>query len=360
MRSGLKVSLGALLIASSSNGPSFAQVSAEEHLGALGRLDSALLEDIKPDKKKDTAWTTSSRFKRDLVEMFTDSANETVLELGAHVGYCTRVLSRLFGVVLAVEHSLPVLESNKERNADRSNIVYLNLHTTLDDWAVFVQNRIGVVFIDAAHDYHSVATDIARALAIPSVHTLVLDDYGAEKGVHRAVTEAVAAGHASIRRFVGEAPPWSFSDREVAEWEGVVLSPASRDGSGDNEAVADAVEREMTSRLLNTTWVTFPTGVFNSGYFQPHGMVHLSEPGVGASSYGPLAWRAVSAAEAKVIGAPRVAVLRLEESPYWRAEVKFNRHFTGAVLFRDDGEELVAVRQEMMRVIGDKMLSFLH
>ncbi|CAK0912030.1 unnamed protein product, partial [Prorocentrum cordatum] len=65
--------------------------------------DEGLAKDLLPDKKDD-AWTTSSRFKRDLVELL-GSGGETVLELGAHVGHCTRVLSRLFGAVIAVEHS---------------------------------------------------------------------------------------------------------------------------------------------------------------------------------------------------------------------------------------------------------------
>ena len=33
---------------------------------------------------------------------------------------------------------------------------------------------------------------------------------------------------------------------------------------------------------------------------------------------------------------------------------------TGMALLRNDGVVLVAVRKDMMRVIGDKLLSFLH
>lgn len=307
-----------------------------------------LAKDLLPDKKDD-AWTTSSRFKRDLVELFPSSRGETVLELGAHVGHCTRVLSRLFGAVIAVEHSEAVIDTNVQRTADLPNVVHLRFHTVLDDWGMLARGRIGVVFIDAAHDYHSVRSDIERALAIPTVHTLVLDDFGAERGVRGAVRDVVASGQARLRRHIGESPPWSFSGRTVQDWEGVVLDPVR----GDSLA-----RTGVSASLANTTWVVFPTGVFVSGYFQPHGQIFFDYGGVAASSYGGIAWR--EGAEYLALGAGEVVVLQLERPPGWRAEMKLNEHRTAAILFRSDGQELVMLRQEMMRTVGEKLLSFLH
>mmetsp|Transcript_112064 Transcript_112064/g.327776 ORF Transcript_112064/g.327776 Transcript_112064/m.327776 type:complete len:374 (-) Transcript_112064:145-1266(-) len=318
---------------------------------AEGTLDA----DLRPDKKDD-AWTTSSRFKHDLVELFPQSHGETVLELGAHVGHCTRVLARLFGSVLAVEHSEAVLDTNVQRTADLSNIVHLHFHTVLDDWAVFSRGRIGVVFIDAAHDYHSVRSDIERAVAIPTVHTLVLDDYGAERGVREAVADAVASGVARVRRFVGEPPPWTFAGRTVEDWEGVVLDPLRHNSSEGQASTWGDVQQQRP--LEGSTWVVFPAGVFVSGYFQPHGKLRFDAGGVAASSYGQLAWRRAS--EYDGLGAGEVYVLQLEEPPHWRAEMKLNGHRTAAILFRSDGHELVMLREEMMRTVGEKLLSFLH
>jgi protein-L-isoaspartate O-methyltransferase len=45
-----------------------------------------------------------------------------ILEVGAHLGHCTRVLSRLFQTVLALEHSPHVLKQNALRNADLKNV----------------------------------------------------------------------------------------------------------------------------------------------------------------------------------------------------------------------------------------------
>jgi len=251
--------------------------------------------------------------------------------------------------VIAVEHSEAVIDTNVQRTADLPNVVHLRFHTVLDDWGMLSRGRIGVVFIDAAHDYHSVRSDIERALAIPTVHTLVLDDFGAERGVRSAVQDVLASGQARLRRHIGEGPPWSFAGRTVQDWEGVVLDPV-RGGSLARAGVSES--------LSNTTWIAFPTGVFVSGYFQPHGQIFFDHGGVAASSYGGLAWR--DGAEYRAMGAGEVVVLQLEQPPGWRAEMKLNEHRTAAILFRSDGQELVMLRQEMMRTVGEKLLSFLH
>lgn len=312
--------------------------------------DHGLSADLRPDKKDD-AWTTSSRFKRDLLELFPHSRSDTVLELGSHVGHCTRVLSRLFGAVIAVEHSEAVLEKNIQHTNDLSNIVHLHLHTVLDDWGVFSRSRISAVFVDAAHDYHSVRSDVERALALPHVHTIVLDDYGAERGVRAAVSDIIAAGHARMRRYIGESPGWSFSGRVVDEWEGIVLDPVRGE-----EGLAGSTPPPPS--LLNTTWIIFPAGVFVNGYFQPHGRIIFEEGGMASSSYGSVAWR--QAHELEAAGATGAYVLQLEDPPHWRAEMQLNARHTAAVLFRNDGPELVMLRQEMMRTVGEKLLSFMH
>merc|ERR1711924_59818 len=121
--------------------------------------------------------------------------------------------------------------------------------------------------------------------------------------------------------------------RVVDEWEGIVLDPVrGEEGLAGSSPPAPS--------LLNTTWVVFPAGVFVSGYFQPHGTILLDEGNMASSSYGSIAWR--QAHELEAGGASGVYVLQLE------------------VLFRNDGHELVMLRQEMMRTVGEKLLSFMH
>lgn len=311
--------------------------------------DSELAKDVLHDKNVD-AWTTSSQFKLDLVSLFNNSRNETMLEVGAHLGHCTRVLSRLFGTVLALENSLQVLKNNAARNEDLRNVVYMKFHSVMDDWALFSQTPIHAVFIDAAHDYGSVRSDLERALALPHVRTIVLDDYGTTAGVHRAIDEAVASGLVKIRSFIGRAPPWSYDGSRINDWEGVVLEPLPR---------PKAATPSLEESLLGSSWVVYPAGVFTSGYFAPHGLITFDRPHEASSSYGSVEWRQATAQEAEGREALTV-VLQLTEAPHWRFQATLTEARTGMALFRDDGVVLVAVPQSMMRVIGDKLLSFLH
>eukprot|EP00434_Breviolum_minutum_P035200 symbB.v1.2.031151.t1/scaffold3584.1/size53777/7 len=303
-----------------------------------------LAKDVLPDKNDD-AWTTSSKFKLDLVEMFSNNSEEVVLEVGAHLGHCTRVLSRLFGHVLALEHSPPVLKQNALRNSDLKNVVYLKFHSILDDWSLFAESRIHVVFIDAAHDYYSVRSDLDRALALPHVHSIVLDDYGTRKGVHRAITEAVEQGKARLKRYVGRAPPWTYDGiSEFHDWEGVVLEPVATSRRAEIQRLEDAV--------LGTSWVVFPAGVFSSGYFVPHGHLDLSEPHLGSSSYGAFEWR--QAIQGELGGLEdQTLIFQFVDSPQ-RIQAQINSERTGMALLRQDGVVLVAASWgQAMREAGN-------
>ncbi|CAK8995511.1 Hypothetical protein SCF082_LOCUS4392 [Durusdinium trenchii] len=325
--------------------------------------------------KNDDAWTTStlgagsergsirdvdvksgSQFKRDLVALFSNSSEEQVLEVGAHLG----VLARLFRTVLALEHSPHVLKQNAQRNADLANVVYLRFHSVLDDWTTFASTRISAVFIDAAHDYASVRHDLDRALALPEVHSIVLDDYGTRTGVHQAVHEVLQLGQATLKRYVGRAPPWSYDGRTEAEgrpvldWEGVVLEPVRT-----KKEARPKHEPPLAQEVLGS-WLVFPAGVFSTGYFVPHGHIDLASTQTGTSSYGALEWRQAIRGELGSEEEDRTLILQVSEPPYLRMQCQVNAERTGMAILRNDGVVLVAVRKDMMRVIGDKLLSFLH
>eukprot|EP00913_Durusdinium_trenchii_P002823 g2614.t1 len=224
-----------------------------------------------------------------------------------------RVLARLFRTVLALEHSPHVLKQNAQRNADLANVVYLRFHSVLDDWTTFASTRISAVFIDAAHDYASVRHDLDRALALPEVHSIVLDDYGTRTGVHQAVHEVLQLGQATLKRYVGRAPPWSYDGRtEVLDWEGVVLEPVR-------------TKKEEPPLAQET----------------------------GTSSYGALEWRQAIRGELGSEEEDRTLILQVSEPPYLRMQCQVNAERTGMAILRNDGVVLVAVRKDMMRVIGD-------
>ena len=66
----------------------------------------------------------SSDFRRDLTALFSgpEAKRLTVLELGSYLGYCTRLLSDLFGQVIAVDVMPEFLQLNGQLNHDRNNI----------------------------------------------------------------------------------------------------------------------------------------------------------------------------------------------------------------------------------------------
>lgn len=161
--------------------------------------------------------------------------------------------------------------------------MYLRFHSVLEDWSLFSESRIHVVFIDAAHDYASVKSDLDRALALPHVHTIatwaakallqlhkqVLDDYGTRRGVHRAVSEALQ-GQARLLRYVGRSAPWSYDGiSTIEDWEGVALEPIvvekPKASLGEPwHRISRWLHRISAQELLvETSWAVFPAGVFS-------------------------------------------------------------------------------------------------
>ena len=86
-----------------------------------------ILKDI-PDKNKNiwTRWSTSLKFKEDLIDFLGDDfLDKTVFEIGTHYGLTTRVFSFLFKKVITVDNNPSFVSAAREINIDRNNIEYL-------------------------------------------------------------------------------------------------------------------------------------------------------------------------------------------------------------------------------------------
>ena len=70
-------------------------------------------------------------------------------------------------MISGFSHSYQLIIRQPIRIPWNNSQVYLQFHSVLDDWNLFGHNKIHVVFIDAAHDYASVKSDLDRALALP-------------------------------------------------------------------------------------------------------------------------------------------------------------------------------------------------
>eukprot|EP00931_Biecheleriopsis_adriatica_P085858 TRINITY_DN60641_c0_g1_i1.p1 TRINITY_DN60641_c0_g1~~TRINITY_DN60641_c0_g1_i1.p1 ORF type:complete len:492 (+),score=89.56 TRINITY_DN60641_c0_g1_i1:44-1519(+) len=192
---------------------------------------------IHGDQGRSTDYYTSSRqFKQDLRDFFGSIARDwTVVELGAYRGYTTRVLSEVFGHVIAVDASATFLTQNRRHNSDRKNIMYLQLHSAVDGLQSLQGNSVEVVFVDADHDYSSVLQDVNSVFSAfgTSLRYLLFDDFFSSEGIRQVVTELVSEGKAQIGGGLGKRPPfgyeWISKDGSSTEtvvvnrWEGIAL-----------------------------------------------------------------------------------------------------------------------------------------
>ena len=138
--------------------------------------------------------------------------------------------------VIAVDNSQDALR-NARRYVGQSarNVVFVRFDAYADSWASLELNSIDVVFIDAAHDYWSVSSDVWHALQT-TARWLVFHDYGSPNGlrgrgagnqVKAAVDSYRTAGYLSCPHHLGvpdEAGPEGLGCERVGDdgwsWEG--------------------------------------------------------------------------------------------------------------------------------------------
>lgn len=142
--------------------------------------------------------TTSDKFKVDIWNFFSDEKfkSKVCLELGTHKGQTTRILSYLFDKVITVNKTEESLQSAKELNVDRSNIVYIpfDLYETELE-TMITDEELSVVFVDAGHQTNQVVMDIERIRRHKlDVETyLIFDDFGMHDPVYTAITRYMVA-----------------------------------------------------------------------------------------------------------------------------------------------------------------------
>lgn len=307
-------------------------------------------------------------------------------ELGAHVGLTTGMFAEYCKRVVALENSPAVLRTNMENNAKHSNILHSEFHSVMDDWKTLPKldsfydrkkadenepKAIDFMLIDAAHDEGSVLSDLRNAKKHGFKH-LILDDYGAEAGVKKAVKRFVEVEkQAKIEKFIGEGPTWSFDGgkRVINDWEGVILKVIDAEEE-ENASNSESPEKKLSNKPVeNTEWILYPPGVFSSGNFQQLGSLHLSENSRGNLTFVhdqrmreieyrpyferpdmPLNFVIVENDEDQNTGVRRRYYSKLVET------------FQGGLLFEDNDSDqpYVLVAKHIVRTIGEKLLSTLY
>jgi len=148
-------------------------------------------------------WTISTKMRTEITDFFNDKPEYKIVEIGSYKGYSTKELSKIFAEVYAVDNNEKFIQNSKELNKKATNIHYVNFDIYKSSWNILPSN-IDVVFIDAAHDYKSVKSDIMNSLnRFENLKYIIFDDYGVWPGVKKIVDELLASQILMFEKYIG-------------------------------------------------------------------------------------------------------------------------------------------------------------
>jgi hypothetical protein len=152
---------------------------------------------------EDDIWTCSRQMRYDIYDFFKDKTHLKIAEIGSHKGYSTKVLSKIFSKIYAVDNNIEWTNFNKNFNKDAKNIEYVMLDIYKDGWDV-LPDDIEVSFIDADHSYNGCKSDIFNSIKyFKSLKYIIFDDYGVWPGVKQIIDELINKHVLKFERFIG-------------------------------------------------------------------------------------------------------------------------------------------------------------
>ena len=148
-------------------------------------------------------WTCSSKMKMDIVDYFISKKKYKIAEIGSYKGYTTKILSKIFSKVYAVDNNIERTEINKNFNKDSTNIEYVMLDLYNDNWNI-LPDDIEVSFIDAGHSYQQCKSDILNSMKqFKNLQYIIFDDYGVWSGIKKIVDEMIEKKTLIFEKFIG-------------------------------------------------------------------------------------------------------------------------------------------------------------
>jgi len=161
------------------------------------------IENIFTCNIEDDIWTCSSKMRYDIYDFFIDKTHFKIAEIGSHKGYSTKVLSKIFSKVYAVDNSIEWTNFNQNFNKDATNIEYMMLDIYKDNWEI-LPDDIEVSFIDADHSYNGCRSDILNSInRFKNLKYIIFDDYGVWPGVKQIIDELIVDNVLKFERFIG-------------------------------------------------------------------------------------------------------------------------------------------------------------
>jgi hypothetical protein len=152
---------------------------------------------------EDDMWTCSLKMRYDIYDFFKDKSHFKIAEIGSHKGYSTKVLSKIFSKVYAVDKSIEWTNFNKNFNKDITNIEYVILNIYKNSWEV-LPDDIEVSFIDADHSYNGCKSDIFNSIKqFKNLKYIIFDDYGVWNGVKQIIDELINNKILKFEKFIG-------------------------------------------------------------------------------------------------------------------------------------------------------------
>lgn len=148
-------------------------------------------------------WTCSYKMKMDIIDYFISKKNYKIAEIGSYKGYTTKILSKIFSKVYAVDNNIERTEINKNFNKDSTNIEYVMLDIYNDNWNI-LPDDIEVSFIDAGHSYQECKSDILNSMRqFKNLQYIIFDDYGVWNGIKKIVDEMIERKILIFEKFIG-------------------------------------------------------------------------------------------------------------------------------------------------------------
>ncbi len=155
----------------------------------------------KVNHKNTSKFSTTRKFKEDLIKYFNDNKSQTLVEFGCCHGDTTRILAEVFETVYASDISTSNVDLAREKCKDTNN-VNLNIKDVNSSWEY---EKVDVLYIDALHDYSGVKKCLEKAKKNYPNSLIIMDDYGhIMNTVKPNIDELINNNEIEVLKWIGE------------------------------------------------------------------------------------------------------------------------------------------------------------